>query len=335
MFCTNSARAQPEEGATRYRLVYAIPEGFECTSESNFGTGVEKHLGRAVFDSNASASVEVTTTRNEEQWTLLLRIVDEDGEVFAERALATRGSCEAVLSGGALALELLLEDTRRSRSGETEPAGSAELERSTEARNAEARNTEAQNTEGQGIDFEPSPPQGTRLLPAWDLSLGGAAYLKVVQDVALGWRGGIGYTFEMGLGVRIDVGQTQTVSEARWVEGVPVRLSMALKHVTLGASYAWYWDEVQRHQVGVHAHYGSLGMEVDGARPVGDGDVPWAAVGARAASQMTIASPLVLTASAEVLTPLLDDEFTEVGGTALHRLAPVGGFVGLGIGALW
>lgn len=117
--------------------------------------------------------------------------------------------------------------------------------------------------------------------------------------------------------------------------GVPIELALALQRASLGAVYDFVRDGRQRHGVGLVGHVGQLQLEVDGAQRLGAGKVPWVALGGRARSRVFIWKPVVLAATAEVLTPLLDDEFTETGGTLLTKLPSVGGVLSLEIGAAW
>lgn len=326
---SGAASAQSTPPPERHRLVYAVPEGDGCASEDEFRAQLEEQLGRAVFDPAALSSVEVTTTRQGTGWALRLGVVDAGGQVRSERALeAPDGSCQTVLAGAVLALELLLEE------GTEMIAQPPEIEPAPEALEPVPQPIETLPEEAPPEEL---PPATSRPDPVrhWEVSAGGAGYFGVLPDFALGGRVGAGYLFDVGIALRLDVTVTHTISVVRPVDDVSVELSMALAHGSFGASYDLYRNERQRYSIGLGAHYGSLGLDVSGADRVGYGRVAWAALGARGTGRVLLWDPVALTLGAEALTPLLDDEFAEVGGTVLTTLPSFGAILFLEIGAVW
>lgn len=324
------ARAEPVRAA--HRLVYQVPDGVGCVSEEEFSTSVEQELGGAVFDQAAGASVELVAMQSASGWSLTLRLVTAAGEVSAERSLSSAGGdCASVMAGARLALVLLLE-----RSDEiSSPDETAPIEATPVAAPPTLDEPSALDAPvPPAFDMSPEPTKPPTQ-PHWEVSVGPVSYARVVHDLALGVSMEAGYRFENGFGVELGAAMTGARQRTTAVDGVPVRLALGIAHASAGASYALHRDQRWRHALGVGAHVGRLAVDVEGATPVGNGRVPWAALAARFTSRAVLVEPLAVAAGAEVLTPLLDDQFTEVGGTVLAELAPVGGLVFLRIGAVW
>jgi hypothetical protein len=301
-------------------------------SEAEFSTSVEQELGRAVFDPAASASVELAAMQSASGWSLALRLVTDAGEVSAERSLSSAGGdCASVIAGARLALVLLLEGN--------DGASAQEATAPLEAAPVEVLSLDEPSALNAPVlpafDAPTRLSQPTPVLPHWEASAGAVSYARVVHDMALGVGMEAGYRFKNGTGIELGAAISEARQRTTEVDGVPVRLALGIAHASAGASYALYRDPRWRHALGVSAHVGRLAIDVDGARPVGNGKIPWAALGARFTSRAVLVEPLSLSAGAEVLTPLLDDQFTEVDGTVRAELAPVGGLVFLRIGAVW
>lgn len=331
------ARAEPVRAA--HRLVYQVPDGVGCVSEEEFSTSVEQELGGAVFDQAAGASVELVAMQSASGWSLTLRLVTAAGEVSAERSLSSAGGdCASVMAGARLALVLLLEGSddvsapEQTAPEETAPVESTPVEVAAPPTLDQPAALDAPVLPA--VDTSPEPDRPATL-PHWEVSAGPVTYARVVHDLALGVGVEGGYRFDGRFGLELGAAMSEARDHARDVDGVPVRLALGIAHASAGASYALYRDVRWSHALGVSAHVGRLAVDVEGAAPVGNGRVPWAALGARFTSRAVLVEPLALAAGAEVLTPLLDDQFTEVDGTLLAELAPVGGLAFLRIGAVW
>lgn len=99
------ARATEPEVA---ELEYDRADLSECPAEEDFRQRVAERLGRDPFLSGAARKIRVELTRRGSTLRALVRVA-EAGQPHGERRIETRGSCEELVSGAALAVSIAID----------------------------------------------------------------------------------------------------------------------------------------------------------------------------------------------------------------------------------
>lgn len=359
--------AEATEPFTSYRLRWDVPESLGCGSPEAFEQTLQERLGRRAFTVDATHSLLVEVVKQDQRWSLVVRVLDPAGAVNSERNVSSSDvNCTGIIASAALAVELMLSgetpsepqpvEAELTKNEDVEPpdATASTLEAkgasgpSLETLNAETRPAEPprEAPPAPRSDSTPPPPPPSAVTPsdlqrpgvptaAFELAVTGAGYLWILPEPRLGVHASLGYRLSQRWNLVLGGGLSQDWSGSYSLGDYRVGLTLAFQHLDLGVRRTLYESARWRHDVGLLALAGLLTPTVDGATSLRQSPLLWAGLGAGARTRLELAWGLGLSAAGSLVIPVTRDRLTEAEGELLAQAPPVGGLVTTGISADW
>lgn len=345
------ATAVPAQPETPYRLSWQVRDEQGCSSPEQFAQRVERRLARAVFSENAPQELEVSISRLDEGGRQVrIRLLGEDGRELGRRELKSDAvQCSAVLSAAALTIELMLSggemapEAVAGNPGEAQPEGTRD-EAIRDEGSAGPLGDEYPNVApdarlgleaGRDRAPEPDDARAPSELPSRRFFLGafGEGHLDTLPQVVPGAALQLEYRAWSDIVASIELGMTGAASEAQTIDEQPLNLRLSLWRLAGRVGWVALDHRDATFSLSAAAHIGLLSLQLEGGSRVGPRAPPWAALGATGAARLRIFDRLWLAGKADLLVPLLSDEFGVQDGPTIAALPPVGGFAGIGLGA--
>jgi hypothetical protein len=310
-----AAPAALARGNDTFRFAWVRGAAAErCPSEREIAERVKARLGRDPFDDAAPRVIEGSVTHTNGQWSLELRVRDENGALLGERTLAASGDdCTSLADAGTLAVVLTIDPNA-----------------SLDDASANALSAPPPKLPLAPVAPRPCPPSPTPVPPPPCPSCAERGFETSLSAHALGSAGSVpGLAAGVQLGGELGSRRLRLGAGAYFVPAVADEGG----HMTFGITAAVISGCAAIAEplelCGV-VDAGVIRASAEQLAPVEAGEFPWLAAGAGPRVHLDVTETLRFELAGVVLAPLTRHRFVVRGLDEEFQASPVGGRLLLG-----